>query len=245
VEAPYSKDFSSMGVVNNKDQMDDVFVIKSIEMARKKMKQILNDKKFVGVKINPKIKTGSVFSHLSDLIVSSKIDLIVMGTEGPTGFLKGIFNKTNTEEVVMKANCMVLSLRNNTGDFKLKNLIYASDFKDDSPDFIANLKELQNIFEFTIHITHINSIIEGKEDKEKISKKINAFIKNFRITDYQIHIHEDMTEYTGITSLANKINADIIALATHQRKGFWHWLGGLSEDLVNYSEKPVLTYPVG
>lgn len=244
IEAPYSKDFSPIGEVKPHDALDDVFVLKSIELARKKFASIIDDIRFVGARINPKIKTGNVYKHLSDIIANNNIDLIVMGTEGATGFLKGIFNKTNTEEVVMKANCMVLSVKQNlAGEFKLKNVIYATDFKDDSPEFISILKKLQEIFDFTLHVTFINSIVEGKEEEEKIQKRIDSFIKKYELKDYQTHIREDLTEYVGLNELAKDVNADVIALVTHQRRGFWHWLGGLSEDLVNYSEKPVLTFP--
>lgn len=69
------------------------------------------------------------------------------------------------------------------------------------------------------------------------------FVRLHKIKDFEFSIWEDLTEYVGINTYAKVIKADIIALSTHQHKGL-HWLGGISEDLVNYSDMPILTYKV-
>ncbi|MBX9850878.1 MAG: universal stress protein [Cytophagaceae bacterium] len=242
IEAPYEGEFSAIGEVLKHEGLTDIFVLKSIEMADKKMKKIINEKKYVGIRFFPKIKIGNVFNHFSKIITKEEIDLIVMGTEGTTGFLKGIFNTSNTEEVVTHADCMVLSIKQSDKKFKIKNVVLASNFEDDSTAFIENIKQLQDIFDFKFHIVCINPLLNKQPDDSKIQKKMEEFVKSNKIKNYEFHLIEDFTEYTGLNAYAEKINADIIALTTHQGKGISHWLGGLSEDLVNLSNTPVLTY---
>ena len=44
---------------------------------------------------------------------------------------------------------------------------------------------------------------------------------------------------------AKNLNADLIAIGTHGRKGLAHFFNGsLSEDLVNHAKRPVLTFKI-
>ncbi len=37
----------------------------------------------------------------------------------------------------------------------------------------------------------------------------------------------------------------MLAICTHQHQGFWHFLGGISEDLIHFAKVPVLTFASG
>jgi nucleotide-binding universal stress UspA family protein len=242
IDSPTEGDFSATGDTHSGSGMNDLFVLKSIELAKKNFDKIINDVKYVGIRFITKIKAGDAYHHLSHSIVKEKIDLIVMGTEGTKGLFKGIFNRSNTEEVVMHADCLVLTVKEGQKDFKIRNVVFATDFKDYSPHFIRNLTSLQELFDFKLHILYVNSVLNHNDKMNEVILNKEIFLKRFKISNYEFHVHEDFTEYTGIIDYAEKIKADIIALSTHQQKGFWHWVGGLSEDLVNYANVPVLTY---
>lgn len=242
IDSPNERDFSASGDTLHGGGINDLFILKSIELAKRNFDKILNDVKYVGVRFITKIKGGNVYGHLSDAIVKEKIDLIVMGTEGTTGLFKGIFNKSNTEEVVMHADCLVLTVKDGQKDFKIRNVVFTTDFQDYSPLFIKNLTYLQELFDFKLHILYVDSVLNHNDKMDEVLLHKEVFLKRFKISNFEFHVHKDFTEYTGIIAYAEKINADIIALSTHQQKGFWHWVGGLSEDLVNYANVPVLTY---
>lgn len=242
IDSPNEGDFSATGDTHHGSGINDLFILKSIELAKKNFDKILNDVKYVGIRFITKIKSGNVYNHLTDIIVKEKIDLIVMGTKGSTGLFKGIFNRSNTEEVVMHSDAMVLTIKEGQKDFKIRNVVFATDFKDYSSLFIKNILDLQELFDFKLHVLYVNSVLNHKDNMDKVLKEKEIFIQRFKIKDFEFHVHEDFTEYTGIIDYSEKIQADIIALSTHQQKGFWHWVGGLSEDLVNFAEIPVLTY---
>lgn len=243
IEASYEKEIpAGEEEITLSGKKGDALIIKSANAARERLNSIIDNAKFAGIRFNPKIKTGNASKHLSNSITQEKIDLIVMGTEGAKGLFKGILSKTKTEEVVMHAECLVLSVKEHQKNFKLKNLVFATDFKDISPKFIEKIKALQDLFYFKLHILYVNSKLNHKKDISEVLNEKEEFVKKYKLSDYEFHAIEDFTEYTGITEYANKIDADVIALTTHQKKGFWHWVGGISEDLVNYAEKPILTY---
>lgn len=242
IDSPTESDFAATGDTIHGDKFNDLFMLKSIELARKKLHSIVNNVNYVGVRFSIKIKSGTIHHHLSEAIVKEKIDLIVMGTNGSSGIFKGIFNRSNTEAVVMNAHCMVLTIKEGQKDLKIRKVMFATDFKDNSPIFIENLKMLQSLFEFKFHIVYVNALINHKQNLSEVISNKDAFVKKFNLRDYEFHILEDFSEYSGILEYAQANNIDVICLSTHQRKGFWHWVGGVSEDLVNFANVPVLTY---
>ena len=49
----------------------------------------------------------------------------------------------------------------------------------------------------------------------------------------------------GILNFADSIGADLIGMSTHGRKGLSHFFNGsISEDLVNHSLIPVVTFKI-
>lgn len=241
IEAPYLAPFSVMGDFAAKDKMDDVFVLKSMEKANKKMQQILDDVRYVGVRFLPKIKVGDPFTHFTNHIVEEPADLIITGTEGAHSFLTGIFNTSNAEKLVMKSDCMVLSVKNIPENFKIRNVLFATNFEDDHPEFLKQINKLQDLFDFKLHLVYVKALLSPKSDLQKIKQMESDFVEKHGIKNYDFQIYNDLTEYSGVTDYAKEIKADIIAISTHQHRGM-HLFGGLSEDLVNYAEQPVLTF---
>ncbi|WP_028980506.1 universal stress protein [Sporocytophaga myxococcoides] len=243
IESSGGTTISETGEIFMPDKMEQVYVLKCIELAKNKIHSILENVRYAGVRFIPKIKVGDPGKHFSRYITLEKADMIIMGTSGSEGILKGIFNESNAEKVVTRADCMVLSVKNNNKDFHMRNLVLATNFQDDSPEFIGKLKALQEIFDFKIHLLYINPLINYESNQSIIQSRLRDYVNRFQLKNCESIIQEDLTEYNGIVKYAEDINADIIALSTHQHKGL-HWLGGISEDLVNFAEFPVLTFKV-
>ena len=62
------------------------------------------------------------------------------------------------------------------------------------------------------------------------------------IKKYTTTIYNDLSVEEGILDFSRGIDADMIAMATHGRKGFFHVVNGsLTEDIVNHTTFPVLS----
>ncbi|MCO4822228.1 MAG: universal stress protein, partial [Flavobacteriaceae bacterium] len=49
----------------------------------------------------------------------------------------------------------------------------------------------------------------------------------------------------GILNFSQHMDAGLIGMSTHGRKGISHFLNGsISEDLVNHAERPVITFKI-
>ena len=71
------------------------------------------------------------------------------------------------------------------------------------------------------------------------------FVSEFNVKNIATHIYNETNVEKGILNFANTINADLIGMSTHGRKGLSHFFNGsISEDLVNHAKLPVVTFKI-
>ena len=101
-----------------------------------------------------------------------------------------------------------------------------------------------NKFNSHLHLVNINTPNNFKSTK--VAQKImDEFMKDFDIKNYTTHIYNDINVEKGILHFAKSIDADIIGMSTHGRKGISHFFNGsISEDLVNHAKRPVVTFKI-
>ena len=190
--------------------------------------------------------TKSVFFHdtFDGIIEESKkqnVDLIVMGSKGVSGFNE-ILVGSNTEKVVRRSEVPVLVIKNEIENFKIENLIFASNFEIENKKTFPKIVEFAKKFDAKIHLLKINTISKF-EPTLKSHLKVKEFIKGFDENDFTINIHNDETVEMGIRNFGDFIDADVIALNTHGRRGLMHFFNGsLTEDLANHAIRPVVTF---
>jgi nucleotide-binding universal stress UspA family protein len=138
----------------------------------------------------------------------------------------------------------VLSVKEKPERYKISNVVFATNFENDSATFIERLKELQNLFNFNLHIVYVNTPMNFQADQETKEQMKNYALK-YKLQNYTLHIVNSFSEEDGIMLLADEIKADVIALSTHGRRGLTNFfVGSVSQHLVNYAHKPILTYNV-
>jgi hypothetical protein len=71
------------------------------------------------------------------------------------------------------------------------------------------------------------------------------FMTGSRFKNYTINVYNDYTIEKGILNFAQHIDAGLIGMSTHGRKGISHFFNGsISEDLVNRATRPVITFKI-
>ena len=87
--------------------------------------------------------------------------------------------------------------------------------------------------------------IEDFELKDVVfasNRAIDAFLQRHELTKFTATIYNDLSIEEGILNFAKGIDADLIAMATHGRTGFFQVVNGsLTEDIVNHTNFPVLS----
>ena len=106
---------------------------------------------------------------------------------------------------------------------------------------INDLEEAKKLAEKSL-----NDASKIKESAWKTrEKRMKEFISEFNFSNYSTHIYNDINVEKGILHFAKDSNSDVIGMCTHGRKGLAHFFNGsISEDLVNHSKRPVVTFKI-
>ncbi|CAM3566887.1 universal stress protein [Flavobacterium saliperosum] len=211
--------------------------------AEEKLDEVSNASYLEGVEVSEIIKLESAFSGIIDISKKNNIDLIVMGSHGANGFKEMIIG-SNTEKVVRTSDIPVLVIKKETNDFSVNKFVFASDFSDEVSKTFENAVEFSNKFGAHLHLVSINTPNNFKSTA--VAEKIMSdFVSKFKIDNFTTHIYNDVNVEKGILNFANSIDADLIGMSTHGRRGLAHFFNGsISEDLVNHSVRPVVTFKI-
>lgn len=175
---------------------------------------------------------------IDDHIKSHNHDFIVMGSYGAGG-LKELLG-SNTQKVVRYANTPVLVVKNTSLDNEIKNIVFASSFDNEAVEPFQKVIDFANLMNAQIHLLHVN-VPNRFQETDEIESKIEAFLKNFKGLNCTINMYDALNPERGILKFSEKIDADLIAVATHGRTGFMKMMSpSITESLVNHSDIPVL-----
>ncbi|WP_025743262.1 universal stress protein [Aquimarina pacifica] len=219
-----------------------------IKLAEKRFTTFLDKDYLTGIRVTKAVQNYKIFSEINEVAKEKKADLIVMGSHGSSG-LSEVFVGSNTEKVVRTAEVPVLVIKKPMKEFRIKEVVFACDFK------IENLKpyhkalQLLELFNPNIHLLYVNLPAENFRSSDQIEETIKEFL--FRadagnLDRYNdVIIQNDYSVESGIFSYSKKINADMIIIPTHGRKGLSHFFNGsIGEDIINHTNIPVITLKI-
>lgn len=189
------------------------------------------------------IQFEKAFEGIVNISRKNDVDFVVMGSHGASGFQE-MFIGSNTEKVVRFSEIPVLVIKNEISEFNTERFVFASDFSDEIKKPFAKMLEFSKLFGSHLHLVMINTPNSFKSTG--VAENImNDFIDEFQLSNYSTHIYNDVNVEKGIINFANSVQADLIGLCTHGRTGFSHFFNGsISEDLVNHTIRPVLTFKI-
>jgi nucleotide-binding universal stress UspA family protein len=167
-----------------------------------------------------------------------------MGTKGASGATE-FFVGSNTEKVIRTAECPVLAVPEGSGNFDLRNVVFATTLRPDQTKAFEYLAGWQTTFPFAVKVIYLNNPA-GFDNNAQIEKSVADFAAKTWLKNITTFVSGNtFNEEASILQFAAEQKADIVAMATHQRKGLSHLLfGSLTEDTVNHSGIPVLCIPM-
>lgn len=218
-----------------------------LKLAEQKFETFLNKPYLEGLKVTPIIKHFKVWSEVNDVATEHKAELIVMGSHGASG-IKEVLVGSNTQKVVRHAEIPVLVIKHNPILLDFENAVFASDF---SEEVVAPYLRAKTMFEdlgAKMHLVYVNSPDGNFRSSSEIDKRVADFLKKAEGDLDNLNNINMVSDYSiekGILNFANVIGADLIAVATHGRKGLAYFLeGSVSEDVANHSTLPVMTFKI-
>ena len=217
-----------------------VFLIK---MAEKRLQKFLNKEYLKGIKVTPVIKHFKVFGEVNDIAKKHGADLIIMGSHGSDG-LREIFVGSNAEKVVRHSEIPVLVVKDEMEDFKIDTFVFACNFKSESLTAFQRAKDFAEKLGASFNLVHINTpgddFLSTKDGYERINKYLEQAGSEIKAA-----IYNDYSVEKGVLNYSESINADLIGIPTHGRKGLSHFfMGSIGEDITNHSSIPVMTFKI-
>ncbi len=218
-------------------------IIYFMKLAHEKFEKFIALPFFKGLKVVESVQFQHAFSGIIAESEKNNIDLIVMGSQGASG-LQEMFIGSNTEKVVRRSTIPVLVIKKSVKEFKVDNMIFASDFNKESKTTFDKVINFARLFDARIHLLYINTIHNFNTTKN-IEKRIADFMKDFDFSNYTTNIYNDISIEKGILSFARDIDADVIALNTHGRSGLSQLFNGsIGQELANHALRPVITFKI-
>lgn len=234
--------------VLTKDESREMFeAIYYLKLAEKRFGDFLDKDYLEGIRIETTVQNYKDFHEINSVAEDFEADLIVMGSHGASG-LKEVFVGSNTEKVVRTSDVPVLVIKNRSKDFKMNKVVFACDF---NLDFVAPFKNAFDFFEkigSEFQVVFINTpekFLSNQEMQELALKFVlHSGVDTTKVYDNIVYYCDYRLEH-GIYSFSNEVEADVVVIPTHGRRGLAHYFSeNIGEAIVNHIELPIITFKV-
>nr|WP_062057464.1 universal stress protein [Aquimarina longa] len=214
-----------------------------MQQAHKKFEEVLNVDYLKDIEVIETVNFEDVTHGIINSCDQNDVDIIIMGSHGSYGF-EELFIGSNAEKIVRTSKKPVLVIKQDCDIYNISDFVYATNFdNEDKPSLLAAY-EFSKSIQAKLHLVWINTA-NGFKTTHETEEKMNAMIADLAIDDYTLNIYNDINIEKGILNFAESINAGMIGISTHGRKGISHFINGsLGEDVVNHAKRPVLTFKI-
>lgn len=214
-----------------------------IKLAEKRFSELREEAYLENITLNEAIGHSEIYEDIEEACSKNAIDLIVMGSNGASGF-KEMFVGSNTEKVVRTSKVPVLVIKNNHSEFNISDFVFATDFSEEGLGALDKAQKFAKKVGAKMHLLFVNTPADFKTSVQAQSIMEN-FVKGMGVENYTLNIYNDTSVEKGILNFAKHINAQLIGMGTHGRKGISHFFNGsISEDMVNHANMPVITFKI-
>lgn len=217
-----------------------------MKLAHKRFDEMRDLKCLEGIDYEEAVQNHFDFNEIGHTAEKYNADLIIMGSHGATG-LKEIFVGSQTEKVVRNSEIPVLVIKNQHSDFKVNDFVFVTDLKGDTLSTLKKALNFCKLLEAKFHLLHINTPGDQFMISKEIDENINSLVAacGFDPNKITIHKYNDQSVEKGILNFSHGIDADLIAIPTHARKGLAHFFNhNTSEEMINHFDIPMVTFKI-
>lgn len=240
----HSYHYNYSGIGDSPDLLMDqsIFMQEMIEKRLKDLAEKTNKKEKISCEIEN--RQGLLSDTIEAVVKEKNIDLIVMGTQGATGF-KEFFMGSNTARVISVVSCPVIAVPAKSTFKKIKKLVYATDYQTYDINALEQLLEIAKNFEASIDVlhvatgkyTHLEEIKRLEKFEEKVSKKIDTSKISFNFL-FGTEVDELLEEYMDKSSIS------FLAVSTKHRNLIERIFGksSVTKRIVNHTKVPLIAF---
>ncbi|WP_264564322.1 universal stress protein [Flavobacterium sp. N3904] len=200
-----------------------------------KLRELAQKNHLENIKLSHKLMDGDLIYSIKKAIREEKIDFIVMGTSGATGW-ESFFIGSNTGAVVTALDVPVLSIPLEAQFTKIEIIGFTTRFREKDK---SALRQVIKIAKKTHAVVKCLYVKTSKSDVSEAT--INEWKTEFENEPVQFSIiNSDLVKETILDFISHK-NIDILAMITHKRNFFSElFKPSLTQKFSNISTVPVL-----
>jgi nucleotide-binding universal stress UspA family protein len=206
-----------------------------------KMDKLIEKYQDEGVVLSGRVETTHLITLIKDLVDEEKFELVVVGTKGCSG-LEEVFIGSNTEKIVRHTPCPVIAVPGDYEPRQIGKILIPIDIREIKDSFMRQIGMLQRYYNSRLEFLWIKTP-HNIENDDSVREELTQLIRSYGIDNFTFTIIRNIFPADGILIHAYDNDADMIAMATHARRGISHWLSGsLTEDTLNHIQLPVWTF---
>lgn len=239
IEDLITPSFSVMGIASKGSREQDIYMKLLIDKVKERLEALVVDERYREVKMSYHMKVGKVFDKIRDIISQDAPDFLIMGSRGDSG-LHEVFIGSNAEKMSRFSPCPLMIVKRPTDLTKVKNVVYPTDFKAEQKNIIGDIKYIQSLFGAHLHLVKVFDPVLVT-DADVMQKMVN-FVEEHGVTNCTPNVWHHHDESEGVLEFAGSIDADMITMGTHGRRGVAALVGGnISQHLINHTNIPICT----
>lgn len=237
----YSSHINYYNEFNHTTALNFQAVIEEVEKSIRERMENFQNELSPDLKFRAEISRLHLTESIKEMVVDEQIDLIVMGTYGSSGFSE-FFIGSNTERVVRLAGCPVISIPSDVSFEDIKKILVPVDLREIQDEFLKKLLALQQFFSASLEFVWVQTP-HNIENDELVKREFKALFDTYGFEKATFSIEHNVFPDQGILDRAYNTDADMIAIATHSRRGISHlFSGSIAEDTINHIDVPVWTF---
>ncbi len=185
---------------------------------------------------------GKVSHEIMEIANEEKVDLIVMGTHGASGF-EEFFLGSNAHKVVTVAPCPVITVQTHAKKLGFSNIVLPIDRTMHSREKVEIAVTMANLFAAKIHIVGLLEELDSHEED-----KLNIVLDQVQkaVEKHELPFSRQIVKGNNLAhealKYADAVNADLIVIMTEQESAMnGIFLGNRAKQIVNHSKIPVLS----
>jgi len=204
-----------------------------------KLRSIAQERRLGNIKMTHRLMDGSLLYNINKSIKEDKIDYVVMGTEGASGWSE-FFSGTNTGNVLAEINVPILSIPVNAKYKKIETIGFTTRFRPKDKKALKKVVKLAKMAGAAVKCLYVKT---SKTDVEKAT--IKNWEEDFAEEPIEFFVIESDEVKETILDFILLKEIDMLTMLTYKRtflEGLFH--PSLTKKFANNFDVPIFAIPI-
>lgn len=191
------------------------------------------------IKMSHRLKDGNLVSNIKGVIKEDKIDYVVMGTSGATGW-DSFFIGTNTSSVVSAVDVPVFCVPSDAPVTKIQTIGFTTRFRTKDKKALRSVLELAHKTKAKVKCLYVKT-----SDSDVAKETILAWEEEFKSEPVEFYVIESDDVQATILDFIMYKEVDVLTILPYKR-GFFEGIfkPSLTKKLTTDFEIPILSIPM-